>query len=290
MNAHPITAIPIIYEKNNQRTPVYVLVYDTKGGPSSIVKGENIKQGKDIVIDTSLAKKYKIQLGDRFLVSDFEFYVSGITNEAAFMMPFAFIGYDGMIDLFLESEIAPDISTFPLLSYMLVELEPSADRAMVANQIEARVPSVDVITPKQLSESDVNLGRVLFGPIIGLLVMVGYVIGLLVVGLIMYADIRNRVKSFAVLKALGFSFQKLFIAVLLQSLLLLLIAIPMGILLIQGMAMFIHAMAPVYLIRFFDPLVLFQTLVASLMFATIGALIPLNTIRRSDPMIAFQGT
>lgn len=289
VNAHPITAIPIIYEKNNRRTPVYVLVFDTKGGPPSIIKGHNIKDGKDIVIDSSLAKKYNIHLGDQFIVSDFEFYVSGITDEAAFMMPFAFIGYDGMIDLFLESEIAPDLSTFPLLSYMLVELEPSADHVKVASQIEARVPSVDVITPKQLSERDVNLGRVFFGPIIGLLVMVGFVIGMLVVGLIMYADIRSRVKSFAVLKALGFSFSKLFIVVLLQSMLLLLIALPIGILIAQGLATFIQALAPVYLIRIFEPLVFFQTLLASLGFAAIGALIPLNTIRRSDPMIAFQG-
>jgi hypothetical protein len=238
VNAHPITAIPIIYEKNNRRTPVYVLVFDTKGGPPSIIKGHDIKDGKDIVIDSSLAKKYNIHLGD-----------------PAFMMPFAFIGYDGMIDLFLESEIAPDLSTFPLLSYMLVELEPSADLVKVASQIEARVPTVDVITPKQLSDRDVNLGRVFFGPIIGLLVMVGFVIGMLVVGLIMYADIRSRVKSFAVLKALGFSFNKLFIVVLLQSMLLLLIAIPIGILIAQGLATFIQTLAPVYLIRIFEPLV-----------------------------------
>ena len=105
----------------------------------------------------------------------------------------------------------------------------------------------------------------------------------------MYADIRSRVKSFAVLKALGFSFNKLFIVVLLQSMLLLLIAIPIGILIAQGLATFIQTLAPVYLIRIFEPLVFIQTLLASLGFAAIGALIPLNTIRRSDPMIAFQG-
>jgi putative ABC transport system permease protein len=130
---------------------------------------------------------------------------------------------------------------------------------------------------------------VFFGTIIGLLVKVGFVIGMLVVGLIMYADIRIRVKSFAVLKALGFSFNKLFIVVLLQSMLLLLIAIPIGILIAQGLATFIQTLAPVYLIRIFEPLVFIQTLLASLGFAAIGALIPLNTIRRSDPMIAFQG-
>jgi len=288
-NAHPLTAIPIIYTKDNSRTPVYVLVYDTNGGPSSIIHGREIKNGMEIVIDTSLAKKYNIQLGDKFLVTDFEFKVVGITTEAAFMMPFAFINYDGMIDLFIESEIAPDLSTFPLLSYMLIELDPDASPDQMLQQIETAVPSVDVMTPQQLAENDVNLGRVFFAPIMGLLVAVGYFIGMMVVGLIMYADVRSRVKSFAVLKALGFRFSHLLHAVLSQSILLLVIAIPIGILLAQSLTLFIHMSAPVYLIRIFEPGVLIQTLFVSVGFALLGALIPLGMIRRTDPMLAFQG-
>jgi len=288
INAHPITAIPIIYTKNNLRTPVYVLVYDTKGGPNSIIQGHEIQKGKDIVIDQTLAIKYDIKLGDKFIVSDFEFYISGITREAAFMMPFAFIGYDGMIDLFIESEIAPDLSTFPLLSYMLVELDSTANQRLVAKQIEARVPSVDVFTPDQLATRDISMGKVFFSPIMGLLVMMAYIIGLLVVGLIMYADVRSRLRSFSVLKALGFSFGKLVTAIVIQSLLLLIIALPVGILVAQVLAQFIHTAAPVYLIRIFEPTVFLQTLIASFGFAIIGALIPLHSVFRTDPMVAFQ--
>ena len=289
INAHPVTAIPIIYNVNNIRTPVYVVVYDTRGGPSSIIQGHKIKKGRDIVIDSSLAKKYNLKPGDSFQVTDFEFKIVGITQEAAFMMPFAFINYDGMIDLFIESEIAPDLSTFPLLSYMLVELEPTADRESIARQIEQRVPSVDVMTPDQLAQNDVNMGKVFFEPIMGLLVSIGYIIGMLVVGLIMYADIHGRIKSFAVLKALGFSFSRLFLAVLVQSLLLLAVSIPIGILLALGISEFIETLSPVYLIQLFDPKMLSQTLIACFGFAFIGALIPVRTIQRTDPMLAFQG-
>jgi len=290
INAHPLTTIPIIYEKNNKRTPVYVLVYDTKGGPVTITKGHGIQNSRDIVIDNSLAKKYDIQLGDTFLVSDFEFTVSGITNEAAFFMPFAFIGYDGMIDLFIESEIAPDLSTFPLLSYMLVEIDPAANRDKVASQIEARAPDVDVFTPDQLARRDVNLGKIFLGPIMGLLISIAYVIALLLVGLIMYADIRGRYRSFAVLKALGFPFGKLATAILFQTLLLLLVAFPLGILLAQGLTAFIHESAPLYLVRLYEPFVFMQTLAASISFSIIGALIPLGAIHRSDPVSVFQVT
>jgi len=290
IEAHPLTAIPIIYNKDNMLTPVYVLVYDDKGGPSSIVEGRNLKAGaREIVIDQSLAQKYRIKPGDKFLVTDFEFTVVGITNEAAFMMPFAFINYDSMVDLFIESEIAPDLSTFPLLSYMLIELQPGADREKVARHIEQAVPSVDVITAEQLANNDVDLGKVFFKPIMGLLVSIGYIIGMLVVGLIMYADIRHHLKSFAILKALGFSSNKLFVAVLFQSILLLVIAIPLGSLMAYLLGNFIHSAAPVYLIYVFEPNSYAHTVIASFIIASLGAIIPLRLIQRSDPMLAFQG-
>lgn len=288
--AYPITAIPIIYNRNNVRTPVYVLVYDVNGGPSSIIKGRGIQAGKEIVIDYALAKKYNLQPGDPFNVTDFEFTIAGITREAAFMMPFAFINYDGMIDLFIESEIAPDLSTFPLLSYMLIELEPGANREQVRDQIEKKVDTVDVVTPEELAKNDINMAEVFFGPIMGLLVTIGYVIGMLIVGLIMYADIRSRLRSFAVLKALGFSFGNLFSAVLLQSLLLLFIAIPIGVILALAIASYIETAAPVYYLRLFVPSRLMQTFIAGCGFSMIGALIPLRLIQRSDPAVIFQET
>ena len=288
-NAHPITALPVIYEKDNIRTPVYVLVYDTWGGPSSIIQGNAVKDGRDIVIDQSLAKRYSIRLGDKFMISDFEFRVSGLTQEAAFMMPFAFISYDGMIDLFLESEIAPDLSTFPLLSYMLLELDPSVDRKNVASQIERQVSSVDVFTPEEVAARDVKMGRTFFGPIMGLLVTVAYIIGLLLAALIMYADVCSRLRSFAVLKAIGFPFGKLLTAVLLQALLLLTIALPIAIFLAYIFAVTVITYAPLYLVRLFEPFVFVQTIAAGIGFIVLGALIPLRMVRRSDPITAFEG-
>ncbi|NIP30432.1 MAG: hypothetical protein GTO02_10640 [Candidatus Dadabacteria bacterium] len=288
LNAHPITAIPIIYTKENKSTPVYVLVHDTFGGPSSILEGHSSIEGNYIVIDRSLAKKYDIKLGDKFNVTDFEFKVSGITKETAFMMPFAFINYDGMIDLFIESEIAPDISTFPLLSFLLIKIKPGFNVNDISKNIESTVPSVDIITPGELAKRDVNIGRVFFGPIIGLLVTIGYIVGVLVVGLIMYADVRSHIKSFAILKALGFSFKKLLVEVLFKTLILLFFALPIGILLAQSLTVFIQSSAPIYLIHFFNINVIVSTVLASFGFAIIGALIPLYTIYHSDPVMAFQ--
>jgi len=289
VDAHPLTALPIIYRQGHKMTPMYVFVYDTRGGAVNVYKGHDIEKGKEIVIDVSLAKKYNIKVGDTILVSDFAFSVSGITrDEAAFFVPLAYINYDGMLDFFLESEVAPDLSTFPLLSFMLVELAPGADKENVAAEIEKQVPEVDVFTTEQMAANDVRLGKSFFGPVMRLLVVVTYFIGLLVVSLIMFASVRTRLHSFAVLKALGFTHTHLLVAVLLQALLVLAVALPLGVLLGQGIALGINITTPLYLVYFLDPVILGRTLLASVGFAIFGALTPLRAIRRADPMLAFQ--
>lgn len=287
--AHPLTAMPVIYERHGVKTPIYLFVYDTKGGPAHLLEGEVPQRGKAIVIDTALAQKHDLGLGDTLTISDFDFTIAGISEKsAALFMPFAFINYDGMIDFMLESEIAPDLSTFPLLSFLLVELELDARRDSVAQDIEARVPAADVYSAEQMARNDVNLGRMLLGPVMGLLVSVAYIIGLLVVGLIMFAEVRSRLRSFGVLKALGFRHAHLALTIVQQALLLLLLSIPMGLLIAQGIAGFIHVAAPVYLVGVMEPATLARTLGASVGFAVLGALLPLRVIRRTDPMIAFS--
>lgn len=288
VNAHPMTALPVIYRQADKLTPVYILVFDTHGGPASLLRGTGIRQGSDIVIDQTLALRHDLSIGDSFEVSGFDFQVAGINDEAAFFMPFAFIGYDGMIDLFLDSEIAPDLSTFPLLSFLLIELSSQADRAAVQRDIEQHVPEVDVFTPEQLAANDVAMARTFYRPIMGLLSSVAWVIGLLVVGLVLFADVRSRLRNFAIMKALGFHYRQLVAAILAQSLLLMLLALPLGVLVAQLLKYYIESVAPVYLISIYEPLVFARTLLTGLLLAVTGALIPLRSVRRTDPMIAFQ--
>lgn len=290
VNAHPITTLLAIYEQNNNKTPIAIIVYDTLGGPTNIKSGSFIEKGNDIIIDLSLAKEYNLKPGDEFVVYDFLFRVSGITkNSAAFFTPLVFISYDGLIDFFIESEIAPDITTFPLLSFLLVELKPPASPENVNNLIENKIGDVDVFTPQQLANNDVKLGKDLFGPVMVLLISIAYVIGLLVVGLIIYSDVRGRLRTLGVLKALGFSMSYISAAVIIQNLMLLIIAFPLGILLSMLISNFIEFNMPLYLVPVLDTGGLSVTLLASVLFTILSSVLPLRFIAKTDPTIAFQG-
>lgn len=287
--AHPITMLQVLYGPEGAKLPLVLIVYDTFGGPTNIVQGGTIRGGRDIVVDAGLSETFGLRPGDPLVVSDFEFRIVGVTRgSAALFSPFGFVSYDGMIDLFLESEIAPDISTFPLLSYLLLELSPGAEPSTVARAIEAQVPEVDVFTPEQMAQSDVALGRELFGPIMGALIALAYVIGVLVIGLIIYADASNRRRGFAVMKALGFRVPQLLAGILVQTLLLLLVAAPLGVLLAFIIGRSIETFAPVYRLNVLEPFGLLATLGGVVLIALAGSLLPMRMIVRTDPVLALQ--
>ncbi|MGE0625703.1 MAG: ABC transporter permease [Pseudomonadales bacterium] len=287
--AYPLTGIPVIYAEGGERTPIFLLVYDDRGGPVRVVEGAAANRPRDIVIDRSLAVKYGLRPGDPLVVSDFEFTVSGVTEGAAAMFtPFAFARYDDLIDFYLESDVAADISTFPLVSFLLVALEPGFDRAAVAADIEKAVREGDVFLPEVLAAADESLGRLLFGPILNLLIAVGYGIGVMVTGILMFSSINARRSEFGVLKALGFGQGFLTGSVVLEALVLVLMAIPLGIGLAAVLAAVIEAILPLYRILATDPAAVVRTALACLIFAVVGALMPVRLIRRIDPALVFR--
>jgi len=289
VNAHPLTTLPIIYNKDNRRTPVFILVYDTLGGPGVIEKGRGIKEGREIVIDKSLSVIYGLEPGDDFIVSDFNFRVAGISNNtAAFFAPFAFATYDDLIDLYFESDIVGDLSTLPLLSFLLVEVQPGYDARKIATAIEKKLPEVDAYLPETFAQNDVQMSRSMLGAVFQLMIVIAYVICVLVISLIMFSAIQNRKYELAVCKAMGFTLPRLAAGVLLETMLVTLIAIPVANVFAYLLAQLIHEVAPVYLVLSSEPGPVLRTLIASLLFALFGALLSLRAVARLDPVMAFR--
>ena len=179
-----------------------------------------------------------------------------------------------MIDFFFDSDLVGDISNLPLLSYLLVELESGADRQATAALIERAEPEGDVYTPEQIARNDVRLGRTLFGPVMAVLIGVAYVITLLVVGMIMFAAVHSRLRTFGVMKALGTRNRALVMTVVSESVIMTLAAFPPAMLFAVIGAGIIEAMAPLYLVPVLDPASLLRTLLAALLLAGLGAYLP----------------
>lgn len=289
--AHPITSVPVIYEREGYRkSPVIFIVYDTGGGPAVIKAGHTVTKPRDIVIDESLAVLYDLEVGDPFIVADFVFHISGIAERAsALFTAFAFINYDDMIDFFFDSDLVGDISNLPLLSFLLVELQPGADRSTVAAAIEAVESEADVFIPEHLANNDVAMGQTLFGPVMGVLIGAGYIIALLVVGMIMFAAVHARLRNYGVMKALGFSNHSLIKEMALESLIMNMLAFPLAMLMAHLVAWFIEVRVPLYLVPVLEPIPVLRTFIAALVLGVIGVYLPYRFIAKLDPAIVFRG-
>ncbi len=66
--AHPLTSLPVIYDQDGRKTPIYLNVFDTAGGPTRIISGRAIQDNRGIVIDESLARRYGLKPGSRFVI------------------------------------------------------------------------------------------------------------------------------------------------------------------------------------------------------------------------------
>ncbi len=290
IEAHPITMVPVIFDKPGYRkSPIFFVVYDTLGGPSKLREGRISTSEREITIDESLAVLYDLKIGDPFIVADFEFRISGIAQQAsALFTAFAFITYDDMIDFFFDSDLVGDISNLPLLSYLLVELQAGVDRSAVREAIESAEPEADVFEPGELALNDEALGRTLFGPVIGVLIGAGYLIALLVVGMIAFASVHARLRNFGVKKALGFANRTLALEMVLETIIIVLLSFPLALLLAGLAGLIIEFLVPLYQVPVLELATLLKTLFAALVLAVIGAYLPYRLIARLDPAQVFR--
>ncbi len=287
--AHPMTTLPIIYEKAGRKSAIFLFVVDSAGGPRETLEGRLPSGEGDILIDRAIAQLFDLAPGDDFVVAGYAFGVSGIVRPmSALWTPFAFLEYDSLIEFYFEADLADDISAFPLLSYLLIEIEPDADPIAVAERVEASVPDVDVLTPEVMAGNDEALGKTMLGALLALLVGIAYLAGLLVVALFMFTAAEARRKDLGILKALGFGERAIAASIVAEVAILLGLAIPLGVALAVGLTAVAHATMPIYLIRPTLPGPLLWAIGGSVTFALVGALGPLRFVRALDPHEVFQ--
>jgi FtsX-like permease family protein/MacB-like protein len=290
VSAEPLTLLSLIYERDGRLTPIFILVYDTRGGPVEIVQGRAPEVGGEMVIDRSLSERYGLAPGDTLTLSDYDFTVSGVSQGSAVLFtPFAFMTYDSLLDFYFESDVAADIAAFPLLSFLSVDVAPGFDPATVAADIRTGVPDANALLIATLAKNDDNLGRELLGPVLNLLLWLSYVIGAMAIGMFMFGAVRSRRKALGVMRALGFTTRHLAQAVIGEAVVLVLLAIPVAIGLAIMLAWVIQTYAPVYLVLVTEPAGLWRTGIIALVLAVLGGLAPLRMLSRLDPATAFRG-
>ncbi|ASC71992.1 devC transporter [Halomicronema hongdechloris C2206] len=120
----------------------------------------------------------------------------------------------------------------------LIQLQPGAVPERVAAAMRSQLPEdVLVLTKEQIIARDSRfwIQTTSIGFIFGLGVIVSLVVGVVIVYQILYSDIRDHLREYATLKAMGYSGRYLFIVVLQESVLLALMGYVPGLVVSLGL-------------------------------------------------------
>jgi putative ABC transport system permease protein len=170
---------------------------------------------------------------------------------------------------------------------LLVSLAPAADRASVTAAVQAAVPDVTVYSTDELVTRNQKPLKESFIPIIGVLVGIGFLVGVTVIGLTTYSAVLERRREFGVLKAVGARGSQMLRLVLVQALL----AAAAGYALGLGLAATVGWAAAAWVPQFVTNLQLVDlaaVAVAALVMAAVAASIPLVRIARIEPGEVFR--
>lgn len=191
--ADPILYLPDALATPQERQIAYVVGYvpGGQGGPVSLVQGRPPVAGQ-VVIDQRAAANLGVKPGDsvRLLGRDWRIsgLTAGLTNLASTV---AFARF---------SDVAAARGLIGIASYVLVGTR--GDPARLAQRIRAAT-GLSALAKPAFSAQERALVRDMSAELLQIMNLAGYLIGLAVIGLTLYAATLSRLREIGVMKALG---------------------------------------------------------------------------------------
>lgn len=205
--AKPILYVPTMVERGDARGIVYLIGDDSGGAPLRLSTGRRPRTG-EIVLDRALAAKLGAREGSTVRVLGRSFRVSGeaegltsITNSVAFVR---------------RDDLGRLLKSPGVVSYVLVRARPGVRADDLAARIERAVPGVTASSRTAFARSERRVVGDMTTDIVRAMLLVGFVIGVAVAGLVAYSATLSQLRDYAVLRALGLRARRALALVVLQ--------------------------------------------------------------------------
>jgi len=259
----------------------YLIGYDIgsgRGGPTELVTGRTPGAGEAIV-DEQAAEGLGVGLGDTVTVLGARLQVVGLsTGGSSITNTTVFVA---------QPEFAKIRGGPP--SYLLVGAESAADASTVADRIREAVPAVTVQTREEFTASEARIVTDMSADLLRLMSTIGLLIALAVIALGLMTATLNRIREYAVLKALGATTSRLAGSVTVQVLWTVALSSLLATFLAQLLSRVLPQLAPAVTISITSA-ALTQTPLGALAVGLLAALWPLRRIATLDAATAFRET
>ena len=272
----------IMAEINEEKTMMMVMGFDTEtriGGPAKMLEGNEKPEEQEIIIDKVFAKNNDFKIGDEVRIADRLEKIVGISEGGDMAMAqTAFVSIDEAKKLF-EFE--------GVVNYYLVKVNKEVDINKVGGEIENKIDGVEVLSKSKFAKNNKKIVLSSFLPILFILVIIGFIIGVVVIGLTIYTLTVEKTREFGILKAIGASNGKLYRIVFTQSLISSIVGFVLGALLSYLVAYVAENFVPEFVtsIRLFDIAWVFG---ATVLMGIVASGIPIKKIAKIDPAIVFK--
>lgn len=258
-----------------------IMGYDTTtgaGGPMELARGEYPEKG-EIVIDEGLADKIGRGIGDTLEIVEKEFVISGISrggNVVTFQ--YSFMPIDDAQE-FMQME--------GLVNYALLTYADGTSVEDVQKRIEEQLPDLHVLSKSKFADNNRKQIMEAFLPIIQVLVVIGFIVGLVVISLTIYTATIEKSREYGMLKAVGAKNSHLYSIIFRQSTIAGAIGFVLGLGLTFVVADLVARIEPSFVTAIAWPDVA-EVFGITLLMILLSAFIPMRRIVGIDPAIVFK--
>ena len=192
----PVLLVPGFADLHGRKEVVKLVGYDAErgGGPWDLAAGREPLADDEVVVDEVLADRHDLGVGSSFELGGLRFRVVGLSNEtSSWTGSYVFVRKPAAESLVL----APGASSF-----LLVTPEPDTPADDVVKSLR-RLPGVEVLLKDEVMSNDQAVVAGIFDQVIRLMTGAAFIVGVLVVGALVYASTSERRTEYGILKAIG---------------------------------------------------------------------------------------
>jgi putative ABC transport system permease protein len=290
--AVPIFSQFLILDLHGKKQPVYMVGYDGAfgGGPWRVAEGREPQDEGEAVIDSVLAGKHEIEVGDEVAVMGQHFRIVGLSSDTtSWMTSFLFIRKADAEMLFRTPGATSFLLVTPEAGTGANELRDRLNGGNEGSEHGERgaLPGAHALLKSDVVTNDRNLFARFFSAPLQLMVVVAFLVGTMVVGLVIYTATVERQREYGVLKAIGARNGLLYRVVLLQALIASGGGGLAGVGLSAGAAWLIMAVRPQFLVST-ELSSVGWALLSALGMALLAALVPARVMARLAPADVFR--
>lgn len=248
-------------------------------GPQRMDSGRGAISDAEIVVDKVFAHRNGVSIGDRITILGQKLKVAGISSGGdVVMFQYGFVT-NARARTLLQSK--------DLVNAFLLRLAPGADLNSVAERVKAEAPDTVLKGVPQVVRENERIVKEGFLPVLGVLLVIGFCVGVAVIGLTIYSAVLEHRREYGVLKALGARPIQMFMVVAVQALGAAALGYAAGII----VSLLAARAAEIWVPQFITRILVWDVAlvgVAALLMGLIAAVIPLRSIVRVDAAVVFR--